>query len=126
MNAFFTHAWCGSPSCLPHPRQWFDGRQRVSALPRLHNNSLSACYGGKIHARLALLDCILIVHFLGCPGNPVTDATLELWRGFVSLILSAYFEKRMAWYPVDRLQLEVSAVTGATVCCFFLRTCARC
>ena len=50
-------------------------------------------------------------------GVPVSDATLNLWRGFVSLILSAYFEKRMAWYPVDRLQLEVSATTGVLLSC---------
>ena len=42
----------------------------------------------------------------------MSEATLKLWRGFVSLILSAYFEKRMAWFPVDRLQMEVSAMTG--------------
>ena len=42
----------------------------------------------------------------------MTDATLKLWKGFVSLILIAYFEKRMAWFPVDRLQMEVSAMTG--------------
>ncbi|CAL5225303.1 g8104 [Coccomyxa viridis] len=45
-------------------------------------------------------------------GNAVTDGTMNLWKGFVSLILGAYFEKRMAWYPVDRLQMEVSAMTG--------------
>ena len=33
----------------------------------------------------------------------------------MSLILSAYFEKRMAWFPVDRLQMEVSAMTGANL-----------
>jgi hypothetical protein len=37
---------------------------------------------------------------------------MTLWKGFVSLILGAYFEKRMAWFPVDRLQMEVSAMTG--------------
>lgn len=52
-------------------------------------------------------------HTVSCDaGVPVTDATLNLWRGFVSLILTAYFERRMAWYPVDRLQTEVSATTG--------------
>ena len=35
-------------------------------------------------------------------GNPVTDGTMLSWKGFVSLILGAYFEKRMAWYPVVR------------------------
>ena len=39
---------------------------------------------------------------------------MTLWQGFVSLILAAYFEKRMAWFPVDRLQMEVSAMTGVT------------
>ena len=33
-------------------------------------------------------------------GDPVTDGTMLSWKGFVSLILGAYFEKRMAWYPV--------------------------
>lgn len=32
----------------------------------------------------------------------MTDSTMLLWKGFVSLILGAYFEKRMAWYPVVR------------------------
>lgn len=35
-------------------------------------------------------------------GDAVTDGTMYLWKGFVSLILGAYFEKRMAWYPVVR------------------------
>ena len=35
-------------------------------------------------------------------GDAVTDGTMLLWKGFVSLILGAYFEKRMAWYPVVR------------------------
>ena len=46
-------------------------------------------------------------------GDPVSEATMNLWKGFFSLILGAYFEKRMAWFPVDRLQMEVSAMTGA-------------
>lgn len=28
------------------------------------------------------------------------------WIGFVNLIVNAYFVKRMAWFPIDRLQLE--------------------
>lgn len=35
----------------------------------------------------------------------VTEPTLALWRGFVTLICTAWFEKRMAWYPLDRLQV---------------------
>lgn len=64
---------------------------------------------------IGLSNCPLAFPFPS--GVPVSDATLNLWRGFVSLILSAYFEKRMAWYPVDRLQLEVSATTGVLLSC---------
>ena len=28
------------------------------------------------------------------------------WQGFVKLIVTAYFAKRMAWYPLDKLRLE--------------------
>ena len=31
------------------------------------------------------------------------------WSGFVKLITNAYFVKRMAWFPLDRLQLEQMA-----------------
>ncbi|KAK9916974.1 hypothetical protein WJX75_009376 [Coccomyxa subellipsoidea] len=74
------------------------------------------------HEECLLYTCVVWITLMLAPsrtvvrwatkGVPVSDATLNLWRGFVSLILSAYFEKRMAWYPVDRLQLEVSATTG--------------
>ena len=47
---------------------------------------------------------------------------MNLWKGFVSLILAAYFEKRMAWFPVDRLQMEVSAMTGAAQFCWHCRS----
>ena len=42
-------------------------------------------------------------------GDAVTDGTMLLWKGFVSLIASAYFENRMAWYPVVRPFLTVTA-----------------
>ena len=37
----------------------------------------------------------------------LTDATRAQWQGFVALITHAYFEKRMASFPIDRLQLEL-------------------
>lgn len=44
----------------------------------------------------------------GCCAAPVlTDATRARWQGFVALICNAYFEKRMASFPIDRLQLEL-------------------
>lgn len=45
-------------------------------------------------------------------GSAVTEETLQTWRGFVSMIVNGYFDKRMAWFPLDRLQLELSAVKG--------------
>eukprot|EP00213_Chloropicon_mariensis_P003964 CAMPEP_0197479864 /NCGR_PEP_ID=MMETSP1309-20131121/36968_1 /TAXON_ID=464262 /ORGANISM="Genus nov. species nov., Strain RCC998" /LENGTH=146 /DNA_ID=CAMNT_0043021645 /DNA_START=187 /DNA_END=627 /DNA_ORIENTATION=+ len=36
----------------------------------------------------------------------------ERWKGFVQLICNAYFSKRMVWYPLDRLQLEMSISCG--------------
>ncbi|GIL58474.1 hypothetical protein Vafri_13602 [Volvox africanus] len=40
----------------------------------------------------------------------VSESTLTQWRGFVAMIVNGYFERRMAWFPLDRLQLELSAV----------------
>jgi len=42
----------------------------------------------------------------------ISDESLNAWQGFVSMIVTAYFEKRWAWYPIDRLQMELSVVTG--------------
>lgn len=47
-------------------------------------------------------------------GAAVSDETLQSWKGFVAMIVNGYFEKRMAWFPIDRLQLELSAVNGRT------------
>lgn len=44
------------------------------------------------------------------PGSAVSDATLARWRGFVGMIVTGYFEQRMAWFPLERLTLELSAV----------------
>eukprot|EP00878_Enallax_costatus_P035026 GHUV01038989.1.p1 GENE.GHUV01038989.1~~GHUV01038989.1.p1 ORF type:complete len:130 (+),score=38.29 GHUV01038989.1:806-1195(+) len=44
--------------------------------------------------------------------NPVTDDTLKEWVGFVAVIVDAYFNRRMAWFPIEQLQLELSAVQG--------------
>ena len=38
--------------------------------------------------------------------------TFASWQGFVRHICIGWFERRWAWYPVDRLQLELSATTG--------------
>ncbi|PNH06887.1 hypothetical protein TSOC_006682, partial [Tetrabaena socialis] len=40
----------------------------------------------------------------------VSGPTLAQWRGFVAMIVDGYFERRMAWFPLDRLQLELAAV----------------
>ncbi len=40
----------------------------------------------------------------------MSDATLAQWRGFVGMIVNGYFEQRMAWFPLERLTLELSAV----------------
>lgn len=47
-----------------------------------------------------------------CAAKPVSDETMQQWHGFVSLIVKGYIEKRWAWTPIDRLQMELSAVTG--------------
>ncbi|CAK0735851.1 hypothetical protein CVIRNUC_000650 [Coccomyxa viridis] len=77
---------------------------------------------GLDHDECLLYTCVVWITLVLAPtrsvirwatkGDPVTDGTMLSWKGFVSLILGAYFEKRMAWYPVDRLQMEVSAMTG--------------
>ncbi|KAF5836588.1 hypothetical protein DUNSADRAFT_5705 [Dunaliella salina] len=41
--------------------------------------------------------------------KPISDATFKLWRGFCTMIVSAYFERRMAWFPIDRLSMELAA-----------------
>jgi hypothetical protein len=40
---------------------------------------------------------------------PISLATTRKWNGFVRLICDAYFEKRVASYPLERLQLELAA-----------------
>ncbi|KAG2423223.1 hypothetical protein HXX76_015480 [Chlamydomonas incerta] len=45
----------------------------------------------------------------------VSEPTLASWRGFVAMIVNGYFERRMAWYPLDRLQLELAAVQGRSM-----------
>ncbi|GIL81619.1 hypothetical protein Vretifemale_10630 [Volvox reticuliferus] len=45
----------------------------------------------------------------------VSECTLTQWRGFVAMIVNGYFERRMAWFPLDRLQLELSAVQGRSL-----------
>ncbi|GAX78315.1 hypothetical protein CEUSTIGMA_g5757.t1 [Chlamydomonas eustigma] len=45
-------------------------------------------------------------------GTAVSDLTVQRWKGFVSLIVDGYFDHRMAWYPLDRLGLEVVASCG--------------
>lgn len=45
--------------------------------------------------------------------NPaVGEETLEIWGGFVSLIVRAYLERGMSGYPIDRLQTEILLSTG--------------
>ncbi|QDZ22912.1 hypothetical protein HOP50_09g54610 [Chloropicon primus] len=39
-------------------------------------------------------------------GGAVDKEFEKRWLGFVKLIANAYFGKRMAWYPIDKLQLE--------------------
>jgi len=43
-------------------------------------------------------------------ASPLSDETLAAWKGFVGMIVHAYFERRMAWYPVDRLSMEMAAM----------------
>ncbi|KXZ42760.1 hypothetical protein GPECTOR_120g427 [Gonium pectorale] len=48
-------------------------------------------------------------------ASAVSEPTLKQWRGFVAMIVNGYFERRMAWFPIDRLQLELSAVQGRSL-----------
>lgn len=47
-------------------------------------------------------------------AKPVSEATLQSWKGFVTLIVNGYMKQRLAWFPIDRLQMEITAVTGRT------------
>lgn len=47
-------------------------------------------------------------------AKPVSEATLASWKGFVTLIVNGYMRQRLAWFPIDRLQMEITAVTGRT------------
>ena len=40
-------------------------------------------------------------------ADALSDGTRQLTEGFVSMIVRGYLEKRWAWYPLDRLHLEV-------------------
>lgn len=57
-------------------------------------------------------DCKL--SHIGVAAKPVSDATLASWKGFVTLIVNGYMKQRLAWFPIDRLQMEITAVTGRT------------
>ncbi len=48
----------------------------------------------------------------GKAEGAVSTRSLQLWRGFCSLISDAYFQKGYAWFPIDRLQLEQAATLG--------------
>jgi len=39
----------------------------------------------------------------------VSDDSVKQWKGFVEMIVTAYYEKRWAWYPLEPLQMEVMA-----------------
>ncbi|MEW5305164.1 MAG: hypothetical protein WDW38_002053 [Sanguina aurantia] len=60
-----------------------------------------------IRAQLHTLLQGLIVRW--STSEAVGASDMGQWRGFCSHIVNAYFEKRMAWYPLDRLQLELAA-----------------
>lgn len=44
--------------------------------------------------------------------DPVSERMFEKWKGFVKFMVIAYFEKGMAWVPIDRLQLEQTVMMG--------------
>ena len=46
--------------------------------------------------------------------SPVGPESMAAWRGFVHMIVIGYYEKRWAWYPIDRLQMELAATNGRT------------
>jgi hypothetical protein len=53
-----------------------------------------------------------VVHLFLCGDSaepPISLATTRKWDGFTKLICDAYFDKRVASYPLDRLQLELAA-----------------
>ena len=41
-----------------------------------------------------------------------TGSPVQSWHGFVAMITTGYFEKRWAWYPIERLQMELKATRG--------------
>jgi hypothetical protein len=40
----------------------------------------------------------------------VTDNTIRDWAGFVAMIVDGYVNRRLAWFPIERLQMELLAV----------------
>eukprot|EP00475_Leptophrys_vorax_P004899 TRINITY_DN12935_c0_g1_i2.p1 TRINITY_DN12935_c0_g1~~TRINITY_DN12935_c0_g1_i2.p1 ORF type:complete len:192 (+),score=21.98 TRINITY_DN12935_c0_g1_i2:232-807(+) len=46
------------------------------------------------------------------PSPATTSDSLLQWKGFCSLIAKAYYDQGMAWYSVNRLQMEQIAATG--------------
>eukprot|EP00873_Tetraselmis_striata_P021316 jgi/Tetstr1/441580/TSEL_029808.t1 len=42
----------------------------------------------------------------------VSERSTRHWKGFVQIIVDAYYNKRMAWYPTEPLQMEVMACSG--------------
>eukprot|EP00884_Botryococcus_braunii_P003034 jgi/Botrbrau1/12731/Bobra.67_1s0091.2 len=45
-------------------------------------------------------------------GPAASDLRKAHWSGFVRMIVDGYFKKRWAWYPIDRLQLELRITAG--------------
>lgn len=52
------------------------------------------------------------IHVCFVTGPAVSERRRAQWSGFVSMIVDGYFKKRWAWYPIERLQLELRIAAG--------------
>ncbi|GLI61152.1 hypothetical protein VaNZ11_003436, partial [Volvox africanus] len=87
------------PSARPGPRQDFDAAECLAMVCLVWITLMLSPQSVKRWATTAA----------------VSESTLTQWRGFVAMIVNGYFERRMAWFPLDRLQLELSAVQGRSL-----------
>lgn len=68
-------------------------------------------YVGLVWTTILLAPRHSVTRWAATPAN--SDGMLSAWRGFTTMIVTGYYEKRMAWFPLDRLQLELAATRGS-------------
>lgn len=107
-----THTHPGQPAALPSCHSFTPGGAATWALPSRRPRLLpppSLLPPSQVWVTLMLLNKSVT---RWSTASPLSEPTLAAWKGFVTMIVDGYFDKRMAWYPIDRLQLELLGTHG--------------